>query len=117
MVPMAKRQTKSVPLPRMAFSRAGPKLLTRQLNEFSHLLDLPPEYQRFLRWRNGGTPALQYFTWTSRESGSDPVRIDRFLGFDSRSFEASRDQDTIWSILRFRHWFPKSAIPIAVVDD
>jgi hypothetical protein len=114
---MAKRKKKPVPLPRMTFSKSGPKLTTKELSEFTDLLYLPDEYRRFLNWRNGGTPALQYFQRTDESKALQTSRIDRFFGLDSSGFKSPTSDDIIWWILRLRHLFPKSAIPLAVVDD
>lgn len=114
---MAKRTIGKARLPRIPFRFGGPKPTARQLSEFRFLLDLPEEYLRFLKWRIGGTPALTYFTWTHPADGSIISRVDQFFGFDPGGVDARRSTDTIWAILRFRHWLPRWSIPVAFVDE
>ena len=114
---MAKRKHKSVRLPRLNFRNALPKLTNKQMAQIGYILDLPNEYQRFLQWRNGGIPDHRYFNWDHPQQGSIQSRVERFFGIALGSFDIARPSDTIWAILRFRHWLPRWSIPIAFVDE
>jgi len=101
----------------MPFRHTGAKITTGQLSELAFLMNLPRELKRFLMWRNGGTPERRHFTWQHPDRGPESSRVDRFFGLDAGPFDARRNNDMVWAILRFRDWLPRWSIPIAFVDE
>lgn len=111
---MPKRKQKPLQFPRTTFEAAGSKLTVRQISEVAALIELPPGYERFLLWRNGGRPRKSYFDWTHPRAGTVTSRLDRLLGLNPNT---RGTMDCIDCILRFRHWLPRWSIPIGCVDE
>lgn len=111
---MPKRKRKLLQFPRATFESVGPKLTARRISEIAGLMELPPGYERFLMWRNGGRPRKCYFDWTHPRDGAVTSRLDQLLEVNP---DARGTMDCIDCILRFRNWLPRWSIPIGSVDE
>lgn len=113
---MPKRKRKLLQFPRITFEAVGPKLTARQISPVAHMLELPPGYERFLLWRNGGRPRKCYFDWTHPRDGIVTSRLDRLVELNPGACGTS-GMDCINCILRFRHWLPRWSIPIGWAEE
>ena len=115
---MVKKRQSNRPFPRMAFSSCGDKLTKAQLSTISYVLELPKELQRFLLWRNGGTPLNRYFDWHQKDQGAQVGRVDSFFRFDARSQNSGKHScDCVWAILKCRYWLPRWSIPMGFANN
>lgn len=115
---MPKRKRTLLPFPRVKFEAVGPKLSASQISGVASTMELPPGYERFLLWRNGGQPRKCFFDWKHPRDGNVTSQLNRFLELNPGPRGASRlGMDCIDCILRFRHWLPRWSIPIGWVDE